>query len=142
MLQCFVCMFPDSKSEWKKWATCPSFIRKEITTCRIGTLPFSLVYYISSWLVWAEIKCTIYVALLKQPIKWFQPVWQSRKQLQGAYYPMYVYCALHLQNIFQGWRSFFSRLTKHLVSINQVTNPFFMSVQTSATLLYCAHCCP
>ena len=32
------CMFPDSKSEWKKWATAQSFIRKDITTYRIGTL--------------------------------------------------------------------------------------------------------
>ena len=32
------CMFPDSKSEWKKWATGQSFIRKENTTYRIGTL--------------------------------------------------------------------------------------------------------
>ena len=32
------CMFPDSKSEWKKWATGQSFIRKEIITYRIGTL--------------------------------------------------------------------------------------------------------
>ena len=32
------CMFPDSKSEWKKWATSQSFIRKEITSYRIGTL--------------------------------------------------------------------------------------------------------
>ena len=32
------CMFPDSKSEWKKWATSQRFIRKEITTYTIGTL--------------------------------------------------------------------------------------------------------
>ena len=32
------CMFPGSKSEWKKWATSQSFIRKEITSYRIGTL--------------------------------------------------------------------------------------------------------
>ena len=32
------CMFPDSKSEWKKGANGQSFILKEITTCRIGTL--------------------------------------------------------------------------------------------------------
>ena len=33
------CMFPDSKSELKKWATTgQSFIRKEITSYRIGTL--------------------------------------------------------------------------------------------------------
>ena len=32
------CMFPNSKSEWKKWATGQSFIRKEITSYRIGTL--------------------------------------------------------------------------------------------------------
>ena len=31
-------MFADSKSEFKKWATSQSFIRKEITTYRIGTL--------------------------------------------------------------------------------------------------------
>ena len=35
------CMFPDSKSEWKKGATGQSFIRKEIATYRIGTLDFS-----------------------------------------------------------------------------------------------------
>ena len=32
------CMFPDSRSEWKKGATGQSFILKEITTYRIGTL--------------------------------------------------------------------------------------------------------
>ena len=32
------CMFPDSKSECKKWATGQSFIQKEITSYRIGTL--------------------------------------------------------------------------------------------------------
>ena len=32
------CMFPDSKSEWKKGATGQSFIWKEITSYRIGTL--------------------------------------------------------------------------------------------------------
>ena len=32
------CMSPDSKSEWKKWATGQSCIRKRSTTCRIGTL--------------------------------------------------------------------------------------------------------
>ena len=32
------CMFPDSKSEWKIGATGQSFIRKEITCYRIGTL--------------------------------------------------------------------------------------------------------
>ena len=36
------CMFPDSKSEWKKGATGQSFIWKEITTYRIATL--TLVY--------------------------------------------------------------------------------------------------
>ena len=34
------CMFPNSKSEWKKGATGQSFIRKEITSYRIGTLVF------------------------------------------------------------------------------------------------------
>ena len=36
------CMFPDSKSEWKKGATGQSFIRKEISSYRIGTLPISM----------------------------------------------------------------------------------------------------
>ena len=36
------CMFPDSKSEWKKGATGQSFIRKEITSYRIGTLTESI----------------------------------------------------------------------------------------------------
>ena len=37
MLQCFVCS-PIPKVSEKKWATGQSFIRKEITTYRIGTL--------------------------------------------------------------------------------------------------------
>ena len=32
------CMFPDSKSEWKKGATGQSFIQKGIASYRIGTL--------------------------------------------------------------------------------------------------------
>ena len=32
------CIFPDSKSEWKKGATGQSFIQKEIISYRIGTL--------------------------------------------------------------------------------------------------------
>ena len=37
MLQCFVCSLIPKVSE-EKGATGQSFIRKEITTCRIGTL--------------------------------------------------------------------------------------------------------
>ena len=37
MLQCFVCSPIPQVSE-KKWATAQSFIQKEITTYRIGTL--------------------------------------------------------------------------------------------------------
>ena len=37
MLQCFVCS-PIPKVSEKKWATGQSFIRKEITSYRIGTL--------------------------------------------------------------------------------------------------------
>jgi hypothetical protein len=32
------CMFPDSESEWKKGVASQTFIRKEITSYRIGTL--------------------------------------------------------------------------------------------------------
>ena len=43
------CMFPDSKSEWKKGATGQSFIRKEITTYRIGTLESELEMNDMKW---------------------------------------------------------------------------------------------
>ena len=50
MLQCFVCS-PIPKVSKKKWATGQSFIRKEITSYRIGTLVESLTnnitYYIT-----------------------------------------------------------------------------------------------
>ena len=45
------CIFPDSKSEWKKGATGQSFIRKEITTCRIGTL-MELPFWRSDFIAW------------------------------------------------------------------------------------------
>ena len=37
------CMSPDFKSEWKKMGNGPSFIRKEITTNRIGTLEYPFI---------------------------------------------------------------------------------------------------
>ena len=61
------CMFPDSKSEWKKWATGQSFIRKEITTYRIGALanfdPPSKKFH-----NWTDDNC---VRLLLGPLKYF-----------------------------------------------------------------------
>ena len=45
---------------------------------------------ISSWLVWAEIECTVHVSLPKQPINQFKPVQQSRYQVLRAYCP-YTY---------------------------------------------------
>ena len=42
MLQCFVCSLIPKVSE-KKWVTSQSFIRKEITSCRIGTLVASIL---------------------------------------------------------------------------------------------------
>ena len=47
------CMFPDSKSEWKKGASGQSFIRKEITTYRIGTLD-----YLHTILHWTRVGIT------------------------------------------------------------------------------------
>ena len=44
MLQCFVCS-PIPKVSEKKWATGQSFIRKEITGYRIGTLVLSVVNF-------------------------------------------------------------------------------------------------
>ena len=44
------CMFPDSKSDWKKGATAHSFIRKEITSYRIGTLnTFAHLFFVRSY---------------------------------------------------------------------------------------------
>ena len=53
MLQCFVCS-PIPKVSEKKWATGESFIRKEITSYRIGTLvSFDLSFQI--WIVFLEV---------------------------------------------------------------------------------------
>ena len=41
------CMFPDSQSEWKKGATGQSFIWKEITTYRIGTLIVQIIFIVT-----------------------------------------------------------------------------------------------
>ena len=48
------CLFPDSKKEWKKGATGQSFIRKEITSYRIGTLEEILkqIPFLSEILQW------------------------------------------------------------------------------------------
>ena len=45
----------------------------------------ALVHLILYWLVWAELGCT--VTLSKRSINWFQPVQQSRQQVQRAYCP-------------------------------------------------------
>ena len=50
----------------------------------------ALVHLIPSWLVWAEIECTVHVSLPKQPINQFKPVQQSRYQVLRAYCP-YTY---------------------------------------------------
>ena len=42
---------------------------------------------IPSWLVWAEIECTVHVALPKWPMNQFIPVHQSRQQVLRAYCP-------------------------------------------------------
>jgi hypothetical protein len=42
---------------------------------------------IPSWLVWAEIECTVHVSLLKRPTKPFKPVQQSVQQVLRAYCP-------------------------------------------------------
>jgi hypothetical protein len=39
-----------------------------------------LIDLVPSWLVWADIECTMQVALPKRPINQFQPVQQSRQQ--------------------------------------------------------------
>ena len=48
MLQCFV-YSPIPKVSEKKEATGQSFIRKEITTCRIGTLVLVTLRYLMQW---------------------------------------------------------------------------------------------
>ena len=44
-----------------------------------------MVHLIPSWLVWAEVKCSVHVALQKWPINQFKPVKQSKKQELRAY---------------------------------------------------------
>ena len=46
-----------------------------------------MVRLIPSWLVWAEIECTVNVVLPKRPINRFQPVRQIRQQALRAYCP-------------------------------------------------------
>ena len=58
----------------------------------------SLVHLIPSWLVWAEIECTMHLALLKRPINQFKPVLQSRQQALRAYCPN-IYCALYICSV-------------------------------------------
>ena len=45
-----------------------------------------MVHLIPSWLVCAEIECTVHVALLKRTISQFKPVQQSRKQALISYW--------------------------------------------------------
>ena len=48
-------------------------------------LYFASVHLIASWMIWAEIKCTVPVALPKQPINQFNIIQQSRQQARRAY---------------------------------------------------------
>ena len=50
----------------------------------IATFTLALVNLITSWLVWAEVKCTVNFAL---PINQFTPVQKSRHQVLKAYCP-------------------------------------------------------
>ena len=63
------CMFPDSKSEWKKWTTGQSFIRKEITTYRIGTLGSWFILDINRNLTDSTSLLSVY-SLTKPILKW------------------------------------------------------------------------
>ena len=51
------------------------------------TLTLALVHSIPSWLVWAEIDCTMHAALPKLPMIQFEPVQLIRQQALKAYYP-------------------------------------------------------
>ena len=46
-----------------------------------------LVHSIPSQLVWAEIECLVNYPLPKQPLHWFKPVQQRKKQALRAYCP-------------------------------------------------------
>ena len=63
------CVIPDSKNEWKKWATCQSFIRKEITTYRISTLVPRILNY-----KWDDVSTnkadSFYILVIYKWLKW------------------------------------------------------------------------
>ena len=53
----------------------------------LATLSFEIfdLIWIPSWLVWAEIKSTVHVALPKRPKKQLKAIWQSSRQALIAY---------------------------------------------------------
>ena len=53
----------------------------------MNSIFLALVHLLPSWLVLAEIKCTLYVTLTKRPITQFKPDQQSRQQALRAYCP-------------------------------------------------------
>ena len=69
MLQCFVCS-PIPKVSEKKEATGQSFIRKEITTCKIGTLEMAYTFFIFSTcyfchqILWYKLKTVYYTEVV------------------------------------------------------------------------------
>ena len=65
MLQCFVCS-PIPKVSEKKWATGQSFIRKEITTYRIGTLVHMIVHKIEAFTyIWLKQETSLIAYILR-----------------------------------------------------------------------------
>ena len=74
----------------------------------LTTYSLAFVHLIPSWLVWAEIECTVHVALPKWPISKLTIVPQSRQQVLRAYCPIYNHTVLYsLQSTNPGTKWYF-----------------------------------
>ena len=69
---------------------CAVYVYTRTVSSYSYSLAYCLVHSYSSWLVWAEIECSVYVALPKRPIYQFEPVQQNRQKGLRAYCPIYI----------------------------------------------------
>ena len=80
------------------------FCKEEIPQWREGCSQYiyydskllAMVDLIPSWLVWAEIECSLHVVLPKQAMNQFKPVQQSRHQTLRAYCHNIYICTVGL----------------------------------------------
>ena len=93
-----ICPILEARAEMQKYFCSIFGSNENFKICFRNLLTFSFSYVVvhsfPSWLVWAEVKFMVHVALPKQPINPFKPVQQNRKQALRAYCPIYILCRL------------------------------------------------